>query len=1065
MSITSYQQFHNLFCSLMQTQNYETEQNMMLFINFMECQPDQFIEYCKQSIKDPQLCGPTAVVLRKQMSKMGKETCYILASEQARLELLQNTLEMLSCCQDFSMGKILADCIALMVIKNAEAKTNCPIVFSFIEQALSSNVLVIEKCAAEIIAEMTQNNLNALMQVGYEQILTSISKILNNPNTKLFGAKAISNLLIGSSFFNGIPIQQQNEFLHVLFSMAQQTQDPKELLKVCENIYQISEDNMDVLIDHMEAILNLTEYMFMQNSPILFNTAINLFANIVDPYSPYVEYTDDEELKIQDIILKYIFQLLLDQNDDFVFSFSQLDDPSDGFDLNSNEVLVLECMKRVAKKHWNQMMDAFNQFQTSQGSWQHTYASLYIMQAFLGAEEFIASDAQLFQQQTKDLVKEIGKFNAVIQYKICDILHIAAQSSYKENLVHLITNLGELFLEALPQLCDQAICKVLEVINTVFYNSITDKQVIPVLRVLHKNEAMLTILAQIPSLLQKNSKTLQGLTLQLMTTALRLNNPLLIQAYSGSIQAQFDQYIYLSQFIDPKLAQSDIKYYVKLTDFVSRAIVVYAKYDNIQAQVPQIVQIVMTLFKSDSTDEIHALMDCLIDFVQNVLKAFPAQFADYTMHISNRFVEIIVQPKHVEPGLLENKVEMDYKTHLKKQLELIYDSLSVLFEFLPEQMSPYAHVLFEALDKEQQYMSSFTFADQAKAICMYPKCFEGQQCFEAVMQVLKKYSEYVSKENCANTAQKMLQNYPELIKIVNQKQCLNQTVVDIVMQTIFQAVKGNNVQFQTYLNRNEGMDPQDSDQMPVDYERNEVCRLGETIGLIVETILGICPAEVQQGIITLIVEFSKQNEMPPLQFYMILACAKYLPEQLRVEVLFDFASQILGRIQKQVLYRGEILYLTHAIACCKQLQSSDIYQVLKDQRAILLEEKSDNIVCIIIAMFVTQLAIVDQEVLMENFQEQLQKFVSVSGFFAIGAVIAQHITFWKQQPNYLMMMAIMFNSFGPTNYKDYQMELQTVTAELKDQLEEFEKMLSPTGKALLLEMANQLGYIVGDTVQ
>jgi len=74
--------------------------------------------------------------------------------------------------------------------------------------------------------------------------------------------------------------------------------------------------------------------------------------------------------------------------------------------------------------------------------------------------------------------------------------------------------------------------------------------------------------------------------------------------------------------VHKQLSQIEAQYFVELLNFVCQAFLSYQTFPEIKQSVIEVVPVVLSLFRSEATDEIHHLMDALIDFVTKTVPVY-----------------------------------------------------------------------------------------------------------------------------------------------------------------------------------------------------------------------------------------------------------------------------------------------------------------------------------------------------------------------------------------------------------------------------------------------------------
>ena len=87
----------------------------------------------------------------------------------------------------------------------------------------------------------------------------------------------------------------------------------------------------------------------------------------------------------------------------------------------------------------------------------------------------------------------------------------------------------------------------------------------------------------------------------------------------------------------------------------------------------------------------------------------------------------------------------------------------------------------------------------------------------------------MSKRNCAATAQNIIKHVLNTIRIAGSKHILNEELTQLFFNLIKTTATETSKNFAAYLHDREDRFDEDDDLYPVDYERNEVCKLGEVL--------------------------------------------------------------------------------------------------------------------------------------------------------------------------------------------------------------------------------------------
>ena len=79
-----YDKFEWLFNHLLETQDENTEKNTQIFTSIMQTQPELFCQYAMRTMTSPTLQCPTAVVIRKDISKHIQTNSFKLSSRETQ---------------------------------------------------------------------------------------------------------------------------------------------------------------------------------------------------------------------------------------------------------------------------------------------------------------------------------------------------------------------------------------------------------------------------------------------------------------------------------------------------------------------------------------------------------------------------------------------------------------------------------------------------------------------------------------------------------------------------------------------------------------------------------------------------------------------------------------------------------------------------------------------------------------------------------------------------------------------------------------------------------------------
>lgn len=119
------------------------------------------------------------------------------------------------------------------------------------------------------------------------------------------------------------------------------------------------------------------------------------------------------------------------------------------------------------------------------------------------------------------------------------------------------------------------------------------------------------------------------------------------------------------------------------------------------------------------------------------------------------------------------------------------------------------------------------------------------------------------------------------IKIAGQKHILNDELTQTFSNLIKTTATETSKSFAVYLRDREERYDEEDDLYPVDYERNEVCKLGEVLKSIckelISQLLQNNLSDLAANLQSNLVQFCYQLEYQPLQFYIIRAIIHNLP--------------------------------------------------------------------------------------------------------------------------------------------------------------------------------------------
>lgn len=95
----------------------------------------------------------------------------------------------------------------------------------------------------------------------------------------------------------------------------------------------------------------------------------------------------------------------------------------------------------------------------------------------------------------------------------------------------------------------------------------------------------------------------------------------------------------------------------------------------------------------------------------------------------------------------------------------------------------------------------------------------------------------MNKPNCAATAQNIVKHVLNTVRIAGQKHILNEELTQLLLNLVKTTATETSKNFATYLKDREDRYDEDDDLYPVDYERNEVCKLGEVLKSICKEVI------------------------------------------------------------------------------------------------------------------------------------------------------------------------------------------------------------------------------------
>ncbi|CAL6070245.1 Conserved_hypothetical protein [Hexamita inflata] len=904
----NYHSFKNLLQQALQPGS-ESRLYIDHFNDYIKSYPEEYTQHVIVMLQDAQYSQIIAIVYRKSIS-LKEQSILSKISPDLKQKLLLQCLNSIASSASYGEAKQYADCCALVVLNLVNTPV-IDVVFAFVDQCLLEGTDVVKRATADLIQQICFENIKYVIQLGIDKIFEIISKLISQECTIDLGVKACCDLIVGSQYSsNGLEFEQTYEITNNLFHLVQQQTNQQILCKIC--------DNMSIVFDCAAPLTSAFTTEILQVSQMLLDVnqecALNLFDTVSDP-SGELDMNDEQQQLFYSIVQKLIQKVANNYNEHMV-QLEQLDDPQQLFEFHVDSTDLENVLCRTFGTQTSLAHQIYHHQRNNCNNEIDSYLLATLTQLVFNSTEWSHQIVLLIIQDVQSMLQQ---GSPLTKYRTLMAIRLFFERGKDQQFIRIFDKILEANIEQLMMINHQQIhIQLVRVLKSLIKT-----------RKFEFSQIYLQCINKYAQQLEQGSIIFQTEILQLLCLCYDKQATIEISA----IQVN-NRFFTLLPSVSPSLLKEEVAYFISLTNLTT----------FIVEQPQNLIDALINLMNSPSSDLIHLLLDCVLENLVKLTIKYPNMFANYLETLTGKYIQILqTRLFGPETKTLTNSF-CQYNGHIIDQCKIIYRSLIVLFQVVPDQLHPYAKNLVQAISMRNQNGSP-QLQFQIEVFGAYLNCFQNeelQQQAQEVLHIFQKTSVLIKSTKELTAVVRALSL--TLTALQNRNGLLWEHMACLV-ECLQNTVKGANVSFLRFQNNcADDEDEYDDVYTRTIEEREQVEQLGKEICKFVPQLCTV-NTQFQEAVVKELIHFTIALDQPPFQFYIIRKLPAFLDQETTTALYQQFTNACLLQMEEQILFKGQFEFLLDAVVYLPpQIFNYNALKIQLDKQIVLNQESNTKYV-------------------------------------------------------------------------------------------------------------------------